>query len=117
MALAIKYACYPLFLTTRITGRLRYFVDYLILFCLVATMFVLANAVSYFSNEFPSNKNLVSLVFAVVLSYPVSSYFVRISEGSNDYDFLGIFMQGVIGKYVMMAVALTVRGICNCVGM
>lgn len=74
-------------------------------------MFVLANAVSFFSVQFPNNHNLISLIFSLLLFYPVSNYFIHISEGSNDYDFLGIFMQGVICKYVILAIALIVRGV------
>lgn len=98
-------------MTTRITGRLRYFVDYLVVFLIGGSMFVLANAISFFSVQFPNNQNLISLLFSSLLFYPVSNYFIHISEGSNDYDFLGIFMQGVICKYVILAIALIVRGI------
>lgn len=108
----IKYVNYPIYLTSLITGRPRYFVDYLLFGVLVGTMFVLANSMSYFSTQFVSNQNLVSLLYAGVLFYPMASYFIKTSEGSNDYDFLGIFMQGVINKHLVVALAIILRGIC-----
>jgi hypothetical protein len=104
---------YPIYLTSKVTGRPRYFVDYFLCLVLILTMFVLANAISYFSTEFPSNQNLISLLFAGVLYYPMASYFIRISEGSNDYDFLGIFMQGVINKHLILALSFLIRGVCT----
>jgi hypothetical protein len=71
-------------------------------------MFVLANAMAYFSFFLSGNNNLVSLVYSLLLCYPVGHYFVKLSSGANDYDFLGIFMQGMVLKVVVCAVGLAV---------
>ena len=114
---AIKYICYAIYLSTFITGRLRYFMDYLIVCCIGCIMFMLANCISYFSVNYSTNQNLVSLLYSALLFYPVAGYFLHISEGSNDFDFIGIFMHGVINKLFVLALGLLIRGICKCVVM
>lgn len=102
----LKYSFYPLYLSTEVTGRVRYFLDYLIFALIGGTMFVLSNAIAYFSFFVASNQNVVSLIYSVLLCYPVGHYFVRVSSGANDYDFLGIFMQGVVFKIVVFSLSL-----------
>ena len=92
---------------------MRYFLDYLIVLLLGGTMFLLANSIAYFNDKFSTNQNLVVLIFSGLLFYPVAQYFLRISEGSNDYDFIGIFMHGVIIKFFVLSVALILRDICT----
>lgn len=75
----LKCLFYPLFLSTQITGRLRYFMDYLILILLASAMFVLANALAYFSLLSPNTTNLTSLLFTALLFYPLARYFLRVS--------------------------------------
>lgn len=98
---------YPLFLSMEVTGRLRYFMDYLLFLIICGCMFVIGNCIAYFSLLSRSNSNLISLVFAAVLFYPLARYFLRVSEGANDYDFLGIFMGGVTIKICVFTVGLT----------
>lgn len=69
---ALKYGLYPLYRSTEIGGKLRYFMDYGILLGLVGCMFVASNAVSFYSYSFPSNQCLISLVGAALLFYPSS---------------------------------------------
>lgn len=102
----LKYLFYPLFLSMGITGRLRYFMDYLLFLMVCGCMFVIANCIAYFSLLSRSNTNLTSLVFAAVLFYPLARYFLKVSEGANDYDFLGIFMGGVTVKICAFAAGL-----------
>ena len=83
---------YPLYLSSKITGRPRYFMDYLIVILLVLCMFAQANAVSFISQSIHSNLSIIALVYALLLLYPNASYFLKISGGSNDYDYLGMFM-------------------------
>jgi hypothetical protein len=104
----LKYSFYPLYLSTEVTGRFRYFLDYLIFTLIGGSMFVLSNAIAYFSFFVSSNQNVVSLVYSVLLCYPVGHYFVKLSSGANDYDFLGIFMQGVILKIVVFCLGLAI---------
>ena len=52
---ALKYLFYPLYLSTTITGRLRYFMDYLIVLSIFACMFLLSNSIAYFSFFFASS--------------------------------------------------------------
>ena len=92
---------------------MRYFLDYLIVLLLGGTMFLLANSIAYFNDKFSTNQNLVVLIFSGLLFYPVAQYFLRISEGSNDYDFIGIFMHGVIIKFFVLSIALILRDICT----
>jgi hypothetical protein len=111
----IKYSCYPLYLSVGISGRPRYFMDYLILGMLGCTMFFLSNSIAAFSMYLPGNRGLVSLLYSCALVYPSASYFLRVSGGANDYDFLGIFMQGVIFKLTVfsLGLAVTALGICG----
>lgn len=108
----LKCLFYPLFRSMEITGRLRYFMDYLILLLVGGCMFVMANAIAYFSLLSSNNYNITSLIFAAVLFYPLARYFLRVSEGTNDYDFLGIFMGGVTIKICLFAIGLALLNIC-----
>jgi hypothetical protein len=110
---ALRCLCYPLFLSTEITGRMRYFMDYLIVILICAAMFLLSNSISYFSAHLPKHANLMSLLHSGLLFAPISKYFVRISGGSNDYDFLGIFMGGMMMKIVAFSIGLAVYSSCN----
>ena len=109
----LKYICYPLYLSSNISGRLRYFVDYVIILIIFGTMFMLSNSICFFAEKFPTNNNLVVLIFAGLLFYPIAGYFMKMSEGSNDYDFIGIIMHGVIIKFFLLSIALTLRSICT----
>lgn len=75
----MKYLFYPLYLSTTITGRLRYFMDYLIVLSIFACMFLLSNSIAYFSFFFASSENLISLIYAGLLFYPIAKYFIKIS--------------------------------------
>lgn len=110
---ALKCLCYPLFLSTEVTGRMRYFMDYLIAILICAAMFLLSNSIAYFSTYLPRHANLMSLIHAGLLFAPISKYFVRISGGANDYDFLGIFMGGMMMKIVAFAIGLAVYSSCK----
>jgi hypothetical protein len=107
----LKCVFYPLFRSMEISGRMRYFMDYLIVILLSGCMFVMANAIAYFSLLCPNSLNLTSLAFAALLFYPLARYFLRISEGTNDYDFLGIFMGGLTLKVALFAVGLAILNI------
>lgn len=80
--------------------------DYFLVVLVGGCMFLLANCIAYFSYFVPTNQNILSLVYSLLLCYPVSNYFIKISAGANDYDFLGIFMQGVILKVVVFSLGV-----------
>jgi hypothetical protein len=75
----LKCLFYPLFLSMELSGRLRYFMDYLIVLLVCGCMFVLANSIAYFSFLSPNNYNVTSLIYAVLLFYPLARYFLRVS--------------------------------------
>lgn len=87
--------------------------DYLIVIIIIGCMFVLANSIAYFSYNIQKEKNLISLIYCGMLFYPTANYFIKISAGANDFDFLGIFMQSIIIKIAFVAVGLIVLNFCN----
>jgi hypothetical protein len=109
----LRIMCYPLFLSTEIAGRMRYFMDYLVAILICGAMFLLANSIAYFSAQIPRHANLISLLHAGLLFAPISKYFVRISGGANDYDFLGIFMGGTMMKILAFSIGLAVYSSCK----
>jgi len=95
------------------TGRPRYFADYLVFILMGGCMFILSNAIAYFSFFVPNNQNVISLIYSLLLCYPIGHYFVKLSSGANDYDFLGIFMQGIILKIVIVSIGLAILNFCK----
>lgn len=53
--------------------------DYLIVLSIFACMLVLSNSIAYFSFFFSSSGNLISLIYAGLLFYPIAKYFIKIS--------------------------------------
>jgi O-antigen/teichoic acid export membrane protein len=87
--------------------------DYLIVILILGCMFVISNSIAYFSLFLPQNRNLVSLIYAGLLFYPIAKYFIKISEGANDFDFLGIFMEGMTVKICTFAIGVAILHFCN----
>lgn len=87
--------------------------DYLLVLLLIATMYLLAGSLSSLSVYFSGNRNIVSLIYGLMLSYPTGSYFIRISAGANDYDFLGIFMQSLILKLLIFSLVMILKNLCK----
>ena len=75
----LKCLFYPLFLSMELSGRLRYFMDYLIILLVCGCMFVLANSIAYFAILSPNNYNVTSLIYAGLIFYPLARYFLRVS--------------------------------------
>ncbi len=87
--------------------------DYLIILFLIFTMFLLAGSLASLSSYFSGNRNIISLAYGLILSYPTGSYFIRLSAGANDYDFLGIFMQSLIFKLFIVSLTMVFQSLCN----
>ena len=87
--------------------------DYLILLLLIGTMYILSGSLASLSTYFSGNRNIVSLIYGLILAYPIGSYFIRISAGSNDYDFLGIFIQSLILKLLVFCFVMILKDLCN----
>jgi len=87
--------------------------DYLIVLLLIVTMYFLADSLASLSLYFAGNRNIISLVYSLILSYPTGSYFIRLSAGANDYDFLGIFIQSLIFKLLIFSVSMVLQNFCK----
>lgn len=85
--------------------------DYLLVVLLIVTMYLLAGSLASLSSYFAGNRNIISLVYSLLLSYPAGSYFIRLSGGANDYDFLGIFMQSLIFKLLIFSLVTILKAI------
>lgn len=46
--IGLKYAFYPIYLISFVTGRLRYFLDYICFFLMLGSMWVISNSSYYF---------------------------------------------------------------------
>ena len=104
----LRCVFYPLYLSRTLQGRARHFMDYLIVALVSGSMFVIANAQAYISQLLPSEQSIAAFVIALAVAYPQARYFIKVSGGSNDYDFLGIFVQSITIKVVMCSIALLV---------
>ena len=71
-------------------------------------MFIIANAAAYISQLIPSEQSLFSFLIALAVAYPQARYFIKVSGGSNDYDFLGIFVQSITIKIVVSSILLLI---------
>lgn len=76
----LKYVFYPIYLTSTIQGRPRYFLDYLMLMVLGGCLYVLANCAIWCSSTFASAQTLVGVVVGLCMGLPIVTYFVGISS-------------------------------------
>lgn len=92
-------------------GRLFYFMGYVGLALLGASMFGVSNSIVYLSSAI-DGMSVVTIVTACLMIYPSAKYFIQIST-NNDYDFTNIFLQAMILKMAVSSVAIIVYGQSN----
>lgn len=102
----LRYAFYPVYMATFAQGRVFYLVGYVAMFTLVGLMFGLANATVFFAQGI-NGYSFLSIVTSLLLCYPTAKYFLNVSS-HNDYDFTNIFLQSMILKLILTAVAFII---------
>ncbi len=82
--------------------------SYIAFFLLIGCLWLISNSSYYFTYQSKGiGFSIITLVIALILVYPPSKYFIKISA-FQDYDFINIFIQGAILKSVIFGIVITI---------